>query len=461
MQKISINLKERKQNGLSLILCVCSLRKSEQYFKELDMNTGEEDRIVINETFRTSDEALVIKTAYKQAIVSTGVSVPSEFWDNENKKIISGYPKAKKLNGELKVFKDNVQKLYDSLLLANKKVEPVMLKKYLIKHIVNNRAAVKDFDFSNEENKHLFSNFIRSEVEIEKKEAIAKTKKIGGQALKHYNAFANLLDKFGTIYIEDIDKQKILDFFLWLNTGSDLAKAKPGGYTMESINSFKKIFKKYLRIASDKKITKLSYDDISKAGLNKIAPPPKPIVFLSFAELDALMKVKDFSKLHYDAEKVRDLFVFAAHVGGKRFGDYRNFKIEKHPTNRGEYFVQDVSKKTDILTVLPAFKVAIKIWNKYKAEEKMPKAPNRFNKRLKEVARAAGIAEWKIPQVTSHMARKSFCTNMVHDRRFQINPFIVMKYSGHTSYAEFAKYVSLEINDAYDILREKIKKARM
>ena len=461
MQNISINLKERKNGPLSLILCACSVRHAEHYIKELDSQTGIEEKVIVKDpkSFRTTDEWPILERSYKQAIVSTGVSVPSEFWDNAKKKIITGYPGARKLNTELKEFKDNVKRLFDSLVLAEKKVEPVMLKQYIVDHIVNNRAKVKVFDFTNEENKHLFSSFIRAEVETEKQEAIAKTKKIGSQALKHYKAFANLLDKFGTIYIEDIDKKKILDFFLWLNTESALAKQKPEGYTMESINSFKKIFKKYLRVASDRKLTKLSFDDISKLGLNKIAPPPKPIVYLSFAELDTLMKVKDFSGLHYDAEKVRDLFVFAAHVGGKRFGDYCKFNIKKHPRYQGEYYVDDTSKKTNIQTVLPAFKVAIKIWNKYDGE--MPKAPNRFNQRLQEVARAAKIEASKVPQITSHIARKSFCTNMVHDRRFQINPFIVMKYSGHTSYAEFAKYVSLEINDAYDILREKIKKARM
>lgn len=171
------------------------------------------------------------------------------------------------------------------------------------------------------------------------------------------------------------------------------------------------------------------------------------------------MKVKDFSALHHDAEIVRDLFVFAAHVGGKRFGDYARFHIKKHPRYQGEYYVDDASGKTNIQTVLPAFKVAVKIWNKYKG--KMPKAPNRFNKRLQEVARAAEIEAWKVSQITSHIARKSFCSNMVHDKRFQISPYIVMKYSGHSSYDEFAKYVSLEITGAYDTLRDKIKKARM
>ena len=58
--------------------------------------------------------------------------MPSKFWDNGKKKIITGYPKAKKLNTELKVFKDNVQKLFDSLVLAGKKVDSVMLKKYIV-----------------------------------------------------------------------------------------------------------------------------------------------------------------------------------------------------------------------------------------------------------------------------------------------------------------------------------------
>ncbi len=461
MQKVSINLKERKNGPMSLILCVCSVRHAEHYIKDLDSSTGKEEKIIINDpdSFQTTDDSMVLKRSYKQAIVSTGVTVPTEFWDNEKKKIITGYPKAKKLNTDLREFEDNVQRLFDSLVLAGKHVDPGMLKQYILKHIVNNRAQVKVFDFSNEENKHLFSEFIREEVKVERQEAIAKTKKIGPQALKHYSSFANMLDWYGKIYIEDIDRNKILNFFLWLNTESNYAKQNEGGYTMESINSFKKIFKKYLRIASDKKLTKMTNDDIRKAGLAKIKPSPKPIVYLSFIELDTLMKVKDFKSLHHDAETVRDLFVFAAHVGGKRFGDYLKFQIKKHPMNQGEYYVEDISKKTNIHTVLPAFKVAIKIWNKYNG--KMPKAPNRFNKRLQEVVAAAGIDEWKVPQITSHIARKSFCTNMIHDKRFEINPFIVMMFSGHTSYAEFAKYVELEIIHAYDTLSERIRKAKM
>ncbi|MEO8087724.1 MAG: Arm DNA-binding domain-containing protein, partial [Bacteroidota bacterium] len=159
MQKISINLKERKNGPLSLILCACSVRHAEHYIRELNSNTGEEEKIIVNlDAFHTTEEWNEPKRAYKQAIVSTGITVPSEFWDNENKKIITGYPKAKKLNEDLRSFKKNVQRLFDSLELAGKKIEPVMLKKYIVDHIVNNRANVKVFDFTNEENKHLFSS---------------------------------------------------------------------------------------------------------------------------------------------------------------------------------------------------------------------------------------------------------------------------------------------------------------
>jgi len=171
-------------------------------------------------------------------------------------------------------------------------------------------------------------------------------------------------------------------------------------------------------------------------------------VYLTEDELMMLYKY-DFSE-NKRLEAVRDLFIFGCYVG-LRFSDYSTIKPENIVTIEDVCFIKLMTQKTNELVIIPCNPVVLEIFNKYKSNpNRLPRAISnqKFNEYIKEACREAGMkslgrlaTEPKLELcecISSHTARRSFCTNLYLDGFPTID---IMKVSGHRTEKAFMKYI--------------------
>jgi site-specific recombinase XerD len=168
-------------------------------------------------------------------------------------------------------------------------------------------------------------------------------------------------------------------------------------------------------------------------------------VYLTDEEIRKLYK-HDFSA-NKRLEAVRDTFVVGC-LTGLRFGDYSSLKPENI---RGNFIEVFSTEKTGESVTVPVHEYVAEIYKKYQGfPRKM--SVQKFNVFLKEVCRLAGMDQpagdrfqtapatelYKL--VSSHTARRSFCTNHYLSGFPAID---LMKISGHRTEKAFLKYVKL------------------
>ncbi|MCF8450693.1 MAG: site-specific integrase [Taibaiella sp.] len=182
-------------------------------------------------------------------------------------------------------------------------------------------------------------------------------------------------------------------------------------------------------------------------------------VFLTESELTALYNY-DLSQ-NKKLEAVRDLFIFGCYVG-LRFSDYSTIRPENIVNIDGDYFIKQITQKTGELVIIPCNPVVMEIFNKYKNNpNRLPRtiSNQKFNEYIKEAMKAVTFIDkdgkekpvftetgrlsteptlelWET--VSSHTARRSFCTNLYLDGFPTID---IMRVSGHRTEKSFMKYI--------------------
>ena len=160
----------------------------------------------------------------------------------------------------------------------------------------------------------------------------------------------------------------------------------------------------------------------------------------------------DFSKKP-SLERVRDLFIVGCWTG-LRFSDIQQITPDKI---NGD-FIEVKQKKTGKKVVIPVHHTVREILRKYNGELPQAISNQKFNEYLKEAAKIAKLkapftktivksglkVEKKYPKhelISSHTARRSFCTNAYKDN---IPTLAIMAISGHRTEKAFLKYIKAD-----------------
>ena len=188
-------------------------------------------------------------------------------------------------------------------------------------------------------------------------------------------------------------------------------------------------------------------------------------VYLTEDELMTLYKY-DFTT-NKKLDTVRDLFIFGCFVG-LRFSDYSTIKPENIVTIDGDYFIKLITQKTGEQVIIPCNPVVLEIFEKYKNNtNRLPRtiSNQKFNEYVKDACKDAGLKETGrlvteplLPLhdcVSSHTARRSFCTNLYLDGFPSID---IMKVSGHRTEKSFLKYIRVSKLDTALRLGKHIKR---
>ena len=174
-------------------------------------------------------------------------------------------------------------------------------------------------------------------------------------------------------------------------------------------------------------------------------------IYLTTVELTHFYEF-DFANKPY-LERVRDKFIVASWTG-LRYSDLPQITPDKI---KGD-FIELKQKKTGKKVVIPVHITVKEILNKYNGTLPKTISNQKYNEYLKEAANLAGINEifiktasnkgmrhekkyHKYELISSHTARRSFCTNAYKDN---IPTLAIMAISGHKTETAFLKYIKAD-----------------
>ncbi|OQP60131.1 hypothetical protein A3860_34185 [Niastella vici] len=267
-----------------------------------------------------------------------------------------------------------------------------------------------------------------------------------GQMKKHVQSYQRFqkkkitFDSFGPEVYQKFVKYLSYDIPL-------LRRNKPTrGLRINTIGKTIKHLKSFLKDRMARKI--IPYQDLS---FFKYLEEEVDAVYLDWSELSTIYHL-DLSKKAY-LVKYRDLFVLAC-LTGFRYGDFTNLQASE--LRNGLLHV--VQEKTAGIVIAPLHEDARKILiDQYHMQ--IPKVSMvNFNYYVKEVARLAGLIQPvmithkkgntieeetrpKYAWISSHTARRSFCTN---EYLAGTPADLIMTISGHKSEKAFRRYIKAD-----------------
>ena len=299
----------------------------------------------------------------------------------------------------------------------------------------------------------LVERFTNNEIKFKGRDKSPNTIKTYTTTKKHLQEFIKKDKEYNKgIGFEDIN----LDFYYKFVT---FLKSKKLG--QNAVSKDVSILKVFMNEAVD-----LGYTNNMAFKHKKFAGPriETDAVFLTEDELTSLYQY-DFSK-NKKLEAVRDLFIFGCYVG-LRFSDYSTIKPENIVTIDGDSFIKLRTQKTGELVIIPCNPVVMEIFEKYKNNpNRLPRtiSNQKFNEYIKDACEDAGMKEtgrlateptlelYKC--ISSHTARRSFCTNLYLDGFPTID---IMKVSGHRTEKAFMKYIRVSKHDTAMRMSQHIK----
>tara|TARA_R110000744_G_scaffold321478_1_gene427592 strand:- start:1391 stop:2617 length:1227 start_codon:yes stop_codon:yes gene_type:complete len=189
----------------------------------------------------------------------------------------------------------------------------------------------------------------------------------------------------------------------------------------------------------------------------KVLKEQTTAIYLDEKELKSIAECDLSAYPHLDT--ARDIFLIGCYTG-QRVSDYNGLSKSNFYQKDGVRFFKIKQKKTKKEVLCPITLEIEAILSKAKYNNAPPKKMNEqdINEYIKEVGSKAGITQQvnnsytkggveqskelpKNKMISTHTARRSFCTNM-YKKGMPI--YDIMHFSGHSSEKEFYKYIRIE-----------------
>lgn len=383
-------------------------------------------------------------TSTKRVVISTGVSIPEVHWDKNMCSILPSLPPE---YGSV----DSLQKSLDKQRSKAEKIVRYAIKR---KHSCPMQFLKRNFrlpdcwDLDQMEDDNNLSVFNQIDRYLEDKQGmitpatvtVIKTMKKHLLSFQEYIGYKITFDSFNVVFYEQF--VRYLTFDIPVMRRATVMK----GLKMNTVGKTIKQLKTFIKDRINKKV--IPYIDLS---CFRSMEEDVEGVYLDWKELSKIYHL-DLSN-HEPLVKYRDLFIVGC-LTGLRFSDYST--LNRSQLKDGMLHVRQ--NKTGAIVVIPLREDARKILiDKYAM--KMPKVsmPN-FNHYVKEVVRLSSIAEPikishkrgnriieeirpKYGWISSHTARRSFCTN---EYLAGTPTDLIMGISGHKTETAFKKYIKAD-----------------
>jgi integrase len=391
----------------------------------------------------------------KRLILQAGESIHSTDWDNKKYQPKQNAQNAM-LIGRLIKLEQKIRDDHDSLVkeYGLEGFTPAMLKDRVLckrKKIPSAPAAKKEKDVRIVDFIQRFIDDTKEGVRLSTKRTAIKKQsaKPYGNVKKAFTEFENEMGK--KLFLRNVDQDLLDEFELYLIHGKNLALNTRGKYMQMLMVVFKYALKKKL----------LSRDVVMDLKII-VATEESDSIYLNEQELSAFWAYKNPDNQYL--EFIRDMFLIGAY-SALRHSDFSRLTEKNFIENRIRTIQQKVGKKV-VITIHPlAKKIIDKYANGFPFE--CPKILQVFNEQIRLVAKDIKclevevdkritkgaeeviITKKKYERISSHVCRRSFCTN---EFLAGTNVELIMAMSGHTSYKSFKSYVKASLEEKADAI---------
>lgn len=402
-------------------------------FRLKDVNAKSETSIILDYSFGRNNR---VKFA-------TGYKVDPKNWDKTNQRIraVSTLNNREKVNNDLLKYSSEFTEQVSNLTESEKQNKNVL--KSLLEKIIRNKEK--------DEEKSITSFFEFADDFIKSKEHQAKNitaVKLSPITVRSYKQTVNRLKEFNkkvnyNLDFDFIDLKFYYSFIQYLEENS---------YSINTIGKHIKNLITILNRASEDGVNtnfKYRHREFKAVSEETVS------IYLTESDIDALYNA-DLSKTK-DWELARDIFLIGYYTG-QRVSDYNGITEDQIKTFNGKDVFEFKQKKTSKRVYVPIHSRIKSIMDKrYKG--RLPRKYNDpdINEYIKEAGRIARIDEPVLVQrtkggkkitetvpkyslITSHTARRSFCTNAYLSKMPTID---IMAISGHSTEREFYKYIKV------------------
>lgn len=427
--KVKFFIFERKKKSISEDLPKRKLKKKEE--------------VNILVRFSNGRQFDIISKSQKQ--------INPKFWNNKAGMVrdVSEFKDKDELQAKLNVTKGHIIKAYDNLL------DKSVVNKDWLNITVDESFSSEKTDLKGNTLFAYIQNFNNnSATRINPSSGNPVSYKMRREYEVTFEYLRKYAKEFGEPDFSDIDLEFYQKFVDFLRRQKIVIKDKEGNIIKEKYLSLNTIGKKiqtlkiFLNAATEEGINKhQKYKSRKFKSLSEEADN----IYLTKEELIKFYN-KDFSKNPH-LERVRDFFIVGSWTG-LRYSDLQQVTTDKIKGN----FIELRQKKTGQKVIIPVHQTVREILNKYNGKLPKPISNQKFNDYLKDAAKLAGLDEVFVKTVsyqgkrteesfkkheviTSHTARRSFCTNAYKD---DIPTLAIMAISGHRTENAFLKYIKAD-----------------
>jgi integrase len=403
--------------------------------------------------------------AEQKTLLHTGIKIPPAYWNKKqcsvSDKLPIGFGNHEELNKELRrqfrISEDLVTYAIESNMpqkgeFVKNSFSPsleaagVELKGKEVAQIeADTRKAKQDVYFQ-------FDEYIKSK----QRKVTSATLTVYGNVKSHLLAFEKFCNKKITFQCFDFSFYE--DFVDYL-TFEHIHMRRQTVLTGLKLNTIGKTIKHLRGFIKDRVKRKI----IAPIDLTdfKIPEEESDAIYLTHQEIASIYQT-DLS-VHPQLIEYRDLFVLAC-LTGLRFSDFSTLKPED--LQRGMLYKKQ--EKSDHWVIIPLRDEAKLIFTR-QFKDRIPELTNpEFNRHIKTIGKLAGITRLvkfsykkgnqnvvvtrpKYDWITSHTARRSFCTNEF----LAGTPVeLIMKISGHKRTKDFYKYIRITPEEAANKIKE-------
>ena len=286
-------------------------------------------------------------------------------------------------------------------------------------------------------------------------------KKLDIVTLEKYKAFSLHLNNFRPkIRFKDLDSKLVYDFQQYLQSDKKINGVIKKGLAGATIKSY---FDKFKVIVRQLRVDRyVSSDEVFSLFDELNYKVEKPVrTFLEKDDIDKLIALK-FTEKEVEMERDRDLFLLQIHTG-YYYNDLQILKKREiiFQPNEGNVIVSRRYKNNQP-SIAPIFlfpindRIIEKYRNKIEGEEILFDEtnfiePQKYNFKLKKIAKRAGISEEIALKLSNKVARHTFFQLLI---RSGVSPAIAAKIAGHTNEKSTKSYYAIDMIEVIEGVRD-------
>jgi site-specific recombinase XerD len=400
-----------------------------------------------------------------KTLLKSEITIDPKYWDKKRKCVRETVPEKYGTADDLNKEIDRQIKLAGDLIRLAKgqgvvQFGPFVKEKYHPKLDLENFALeafqIKAYVPEVKKKKEGFFAHLEEYVKMKKKKTAEGSATVYDSMVLHLEAFEEHRDK--PIGFDSLDFEFYEDFVDYLTFKYPIPRKKSPQYGLK-LNTIGKTIKNFRMFIKDRVKRKV----IPAIDLTdyKIPEEEADAIYLTHEEIAKIYHL-DLSD-EPDLIPYRNRFVLAC-LTGLRFSDFALLD----PTDLRNDMLHKKQEKSDHWVVIPLRKEAKEIFTEEFKGELTTMSNVKFNEKIKIIAKKAGISQIikfsykkgskmieerrpKYAWITSHTARRSFCTNEF----LKGTPvYLIMKISGHKREKDFYRYIRISPQEAADKIKK-------